>query len=383
MFTDVYCPRRLSDYIGAEVQKKSFAKWLLEWSCEKQHPKCALVYGQNGIGKSLLVSLVLRKFNYHVTNLSGDEVRHDEPYKEYIERRVRPLLNQRRTFDGQNNVLVVSDVDSCTRDHGFIASLTDLIRQTEIPIICIADDKYNQSIKPLLKVCQDFKLSKPAFSDVYPMLYRIVVEQKIRVGKSMLEKMYERANGDIRFLLNNLQLYTALNGASLIHSASLKKDLQQNNIFDTTSRLLSQSTPLEEKYSLYWSAHDIHTLMIQENYVGNTLLSATDADNVKKQQNLSYSADALSDADLFEATFQNELEPYVAYQTVRATAKCGKRSQVKFSQFLGKISTINRNKADHTKDYRTDCFVKQICVKDEKKKSQSKEKSKTKKKSTK
>jgi len=35
----------------------------------------------------------------------------------------------------------------------------------------------------------------------------------------------------------------------------------------------------------------------------------------------------------------------VAHQTVQATAKCSKRGQqIKFTQFLGKMSTINKNR---------------------------------------
>ena len=44
-------------------------------------------------------------------------------------------------------------------------------------------------------------------------------------------------------------------------------------------------------------------------------------DPVKCIENLTYSADALSDADLLDTEFNFELSPYVAANTIHATLK--------------------------------------------------------------
>jgi hypothetical protein len=84
--------------------------------------------------------------------------------------------------------------------------------------------------------------------------------------------------------------------------------------------------------------------MIQENYINCTLLARND---VTKFENLSYSADSLSDVDLLDSTFNFELEPYVALNTIKATSKCNKKGLIKFPQFLGRISTMNKNKREN------------------------------------
>jgi hypothetical protein len=88
--------------------------------------------------------------------------------------------------------------------------------------------------------------------------------------------------------------------------------------------------------------------MIHENHIGNTLGS--------KIENTSYSADSLSDMDLFDTTFHNELLPYVAMNTIKATSKCSKKGQIKFTQFLGKNSTRNKNKREKV-DYTSVKFL--------------------------
>ena len=293
MFVTKYRPKLLKHFIGNEKIILPFIKWLLEWKPTNKKNKCALVSGLNGIGKTLLVDLVLFKHDFHITHLESKERELD---KEFI----KSLLKIKQTVDGQQNIIVISDIDTCS-DHGFIPWITECIKNSEIPIICICDDRYSQNIKPILNYCYDIKLGKPTYEEVYPLIYDIVMKENIKIGKSSVDKLYELSNGDIRFMLNQLQLLVG-QPISITKSKSnetLMKNIQSANIFETTGKLFMLSTELDEKYNIYWMSHDIHTLMIFENYVGNTLGS--------KIENTSYSADSLSDADLFDATFQNEM----------------------------------------------------------------------------
>ena len=116
---------------------------------------------------------------------------------------------------------------------------------------------------------------------------------------------------------------------------------------------MSQETELNDKNRYYWMSRDIHGLMIQENYISCTL---NVCDDVTKLENVAYSADALSDADLLDSVFNFELEPYIASSTIRATTKCTKKAQIKFPQFLGRTSTINKNKKEKL-NYETSNFL--------------------------
>ena len=336
MFTVKYRPKKLEDFVGNKSAIQPFIHWLLEWEPSKKKTKCALVSGLNGVGKSLLVELILKKHDYNIIHLNIDE-EHD---KEYINQTIKPLLRTKKTFNGQENALLVSDID-CVSGYGFISTLLDCIKETQIPIICICDNRYDQSIKPILNYCFDIKLGKATYDEVYKLIYKVVTTENIKIGKSGVDKLYGQANGDIRYILNALQLYNKKTDTS--------KNIQSSNIFDTTGKLLSQETELDDKNRYYWMAHDIHGLMIQENYINCTL---NVRDDVTRLENISYSADALSDVDLLDSVFNFELEPYIALNTIRATTKCTKKAQIKFPQFLGRTSTINKNKREKL-DYET------------------------------
>jgi replication factor C subunit 1 len=344
MFTTTYRPKKIEDFIGNKHLIQPFIEWLLEWDANNKNKKCALISGVCGIGKSLFTELILKKHDYNIIELALD----DDRDKDYMTNIIKPVLKTKKTFNGQENVLVVSDID-CSSDYGFISSLTECIKDTKIPIVCICDNRYDQSIKPILNYCVDFKMSKPSYQDIYRLVYNIVVTEKIRIKESEIKEMFEQSNGDIRFILNNLQF----------GSRKSKKNIQSTNIFDTTCKLLTMDETVENKYETFWLANDLHPLMIQENYINNTLSAR---DEVKKLENLAYSADALSDVDLFE-TYVNmtnwEFEPHVAYSTIRAASKCNKKVMVKFPQFLGRTSTMYKNKREKLNYENVEFFPKE------------------------
>jgi hypothetical protein len=179
-------------------------------------------------------------------------------------------------------------------------------------------------------------MTKPAYQDVYRLIYNVVVTEKIRIKETEIKELYEQSNGDIRFMLNTLQF----------GSRKGKKNIQSTNIFDTTAKLLSMDETIESKYETYWLCNELHPLLIQENYINNTLAVTNP---VRKFENLTYSADSLSDVDLFDTYVSMtkwEFEPYVALNTINAASKCNKKGMVKFPQFLGKISTIYKNRRE-------------------------------------
>lgn len=344
MFTKKYRPTSLESFVGNKHIIPQFIKWLLEWNPEDKKNKCALVYGPCGVGKSLLVELLLYKHSYNCIHLAID----DERDKEYINNRIKPLLKTKKTVNDEENILVVSDIDSSGGDYGFISSLVECIKETKIPVICICDDRYNQNIKPILPYCIDFKLSKPSYQELYPLLYKVATEEKLRVKESDIKDLYEQSNGDIRFILNTLQFG--------VKKGIKTKNIQSNNIFETTSKLLNMDASIDDKYNTYWLSHDLHGLLVQENYIANIMGSR---DEVNRLENIAYSADALSDVDLLETGVNMtnwELEPYVALNVIRATLKCNKKNMIKFPQFLGRTSSMYKNKREKL-NYETHSFL--------------------------
>jgi replication factor C subunit 1 len=304
MFTIKYKPTVIENFVGNKQLILPFIKWLNAWNANDDKKKCALISGICGIGKSLFVELIMKKYNYNIINFDNDNVN----------------TVSFKTITGQNNILIASDIDN----YICILNIIDVIKKSKIPVVCICDNKYNQSIKPILSFCIHFNLLKPTYQEVYRFIKNIVENEKINIENSTIKNLYEQSNGDIRSILNNLQF----------GCKAISKNIQSTNIFDTTAILLSMNEPLNIKYETYWLFYDLHPLMVHENYIMNTIGIK---DPACVQENLSYSADALSYFDLCE------IDQYNAYYTLMSSSKCNKKGLIQFPQKLGKLSTINKN----------------------------------------
>ena len=353
MFTTTYRPKTPTDFVGNKNAADSLTSWLLKWTPDDNKNKSALIFGLCGIGKSLVAEMVLNQHNYNIINVALDVDRN----KDYLNNVIKPLIKTKKTIDGKNNVLVVSDIDS-GNDYGFIATLTECIKESQIPIICICDNRYDQNIKPIINYCLDIKMVKPTYPEVYRLMNRVILAEKLKIKESEINDLYEQSNGDIRFMLNTLQFGLIKN----------KKNIQSANIFETTASLFSMDESLfsmgDSKYETYWAANDLHPLMIHENYISNTFCVK---DEVKKMDNLAYSADALADADLFETRINMsanwEFGPYVGVSTIQATLTCNKKTMIKFPQFLGRTSLMNKNKREKMNYEEVSFFEKEINIK--------------------
>ena len=327
MYTSKYRPTSIENFVGNKDVVNNIRKWLDEWP---RSGKCILIHGTTGIGKSLLAELVLNEQKYNIIEVGTEDEKNKDEMKNYV--KITKMVN------GKLNALIVNDIE-CMSDYGFISTLVECIKVTKIPIICTCMNKYDQGIKPILSHCKDIKMWTPFYNDVKALLFKIITCEKIKIKEPEIKQLYDQSNGDVRFMLNTLQLNLKNTGCT--------KNIENINIFDTTAKLIDMDLSIENKWDTYMLNNDLHTLMVQENYINNLLISN---DEVVKLENMSYSADALSDADLFNNEIHEdgnwELFPYVVSSTINATIKCNKKAPIKFSQFLGKISIRNKNKRD-------------------------------------
>jgi replication factor C subunit 1 len=337
MFVQKYKPSVLSEIVGNKTNIQSIVDWLNTW--EQQKKKCLLVSGVSGIGKTLTVELILNKNNYNMIQLSSDEDRD----KEYINANIKPMIKFKKTVFGKKNILLIDDLD-CTSDYGFLTTVVECIKDTKIPVICICNDRYNQSFKTLVSYCTDVKFQKPRVNEVQKFITNIAFKEKINIKESSIVKLIENSNNDIRSIMNNLELYSSCKNSGKNEFYSSNKDNSQMNVFDMTNIMFSQNTDMDTKYKTFWMETDLLPLMIHENYIRNSLKNKNQT--VELEQ-ISSASDALSNLDLFETSIEVsnwELSPYVAVSCIDATKTCHSKSMVKFPEFLGNTSSKGKKR---------------------------------------
>lgn len=158
-------------------------------------------------------------------------------------------------------------------------------------------------------------------------------------------------------------------GSSALASCCIKdKNITETSIFDLTKSFMSQNIDIKEKYTLFWLNHDLLPLMIHENYPLNNIKMK---DDVKYLQNISDSVHCLSDIDLIDHNIRSnasnwELLPYIAWNSIKSVSNCHAKTQIKFTEFLGKLAARNKNKHKDNGVLKTEKEVKPKVMKPKK-----------------
>ena len=347
MFTDKYKPQILENIIGNKLCIDNLQKWLENWldnknpdingKSDKHKNICSLLSGPSGIGKTLCVNLLTKKYNLNPIELNPD----DKTDKEYIMKTILPSLRTKLSFSKKNNIFVIHDVD-CYDDYGFISCIVNCFKETNIPAIATCNNRYDQSLKPIIPYCLDIKFQKPITSDIIAFLKPIIRTENMSINESTLKQIIEDFNCDIRSILNHLHFYKNQNISN--NKNGNIKDKTMSNIFDNTKSFMSQNIEMIEKQTLFWLNNDLLPLMIHENYPYNTIKMKNE---VSYLNNIADTIDSISDLDIIEkevhANSNWELLPYTAWFSIKSVCNCHAKTQIKFTSFFEKNSIKKQN----------------------------------------
>lgn len=373
MWTEKYRPKSENDFVGNKTNISRLRDFLLG----KLGTKAVLLSGNPGIGKTTAAYFVSNELNYDIIEFNASDVRN----KRELEQKVKGLTDYLSIFKSNTakddpvkdktfmckKVIIMDEIDGMTSDRGGIAELTNIIKLSKVPIICICNDRTSMKIKTLSNHCTDLRFRKLDERQILPRVKHILRQEQVDIKEPLLREIIHNSSGDLRYVLNALQSMAKVQGASqatTIHHSNLKlfqKKILAKNVFDCVSEIFSKK-PVSEKIDIYFEDYDMIPLMVQENYV-------------KAKISLSKAAEAsecISFSDIIDKRIRgsqdwNLLPAHAVFSSIiptdhtsspggahekhfnkRTADSCGTYSglttRIDFTQYLGKLSKMNSNK---------------------------------------
>ena len=313
MFVEKYKPRTVQEIIGHKEQLNELGKWLQAFP--KVEKKGVLITGPPGIGKTTMAHLVSKAFGYKVAEYNASDTRSVQALQG---------LGFRRLF---KEVVVVDEIDGLS-ERGGIGEIAELIRKTQIPIICIANDK-PPKLKPIMNVTLDIKCARPMKITVATALAKKIPG----TTKEQIERLCEESGNDIRSILNTLDFAQGAKERVL----TTKKD-KEEDIFSATFKLMrNKKLSFAEADDLVFTDFSMIPLMVQEAYAA----ASTDIDE------LAAAAERLSFGDIISKQVMTDwtLLPHVVSNTTAVTKMVtGFTPSQIFPSFLGKESKRSKHR---------------------------------------
>lgn len=322
LWVDKYTPSTIADIIGHKESIQQLTQFL------QAGRGGVLIVGPPGIGKTSTVHVIARELGYKVAEHNASDTRSISLLRGMI------ALGMKRL---QKEVVIMDEVDGLSGggERGGIAELADLIRKSNVPIVCIAN-QLPPKLKPLQNACKVIKFHRPVKSTIATALLGITKKEGLTITKAELEAMCETSGNDIRSILNRLQFDGKVKHVGREKDATLRLDL-----FSATQRLIgNKRLSFSEAEDLVYVDYGMVPLMVQEGYLAASRGSLEDA---------AAAAEEISFGDLINQrlwrTQDWSLLPHVVHSTVAAarTVQGPAPFQI-FPQLLGKNSKRARHR---------------------------------------
>ncbi|EPS44978.1 hypothetical protein H072_1010 [Dactylellina haptotyla CBS 200.50] len=337
LWTVKYSPGSMKEICGNKGQVDKLQKWLQNWPKNLQKNfkmlgpdgsgiyRAVMIHGPPGVGKTTAAHLVAKLEGYDVLESNASDTRSkkllDSTLKGVLDN--RSLMGYFNTGDKkvdaskQKIVLIMDEVDGMSAgDRGGVGQMAALCRKTQIPIICICNDRRLPKMKPFDHVTYDLQFRRPTAAEIRTRMMTICYREGLKLTPQAIDSLTEGSHSDIRQIINMLSTF-GVSGKemSFDESKNMAQAWQKHVIlkpWDIAGQLLgpqmfapTSKKTLNDKIELYFNDHEFSYLMIQDNYLKPNPLRAANYQGrqrtLKMLELADKAAESISDGDLVDA----------------------------------------------------------------------------------
>jgi replication factor C large subunit len=253
-WAEKYRPTTLNEIIGNTRAVEELKKWAAEL---KESKKAAILYGPPGVGKTSAALALARDMNWDAIELNASDQRTAEVIKSCVGESAKA-----GTFSGTagKRLIILDEADNIhgTADRGGARAIIEVVKETNQPIILIANDLY--ALSPVLRgLCKAIQFKPIQSRSIASVLKRICQRENIKCDDSTLLAIAEKST-DLRSAINDLQAIAQGKDSISIEDIVIGKRDVKETIFQVLAEIFKGrelAKPLHAAYSLDESPEDL------------------------------------------------------------------------------------------------------------------------------
>ncbi len=253
-WAEKYRPATLDEIIGNGRAVEELKKWAADFEKGK---KAAILYGPPGVGKTSAALALARDMNWDVIELNASDERTAEVIK-----RCAGEAAKAGTFSGAagRRLIILDEADNLhgTADRGGAKAIIEVVKETNQPIILIANDLY--ALSPVLRgLCKAIQFKSIQSRSIVSVLKRICQREGIKCDDMTLFAIAEKSI-DLRSAINDLQAIAQGRDSISIEDIVVGRRDVKETIFQVLAEIFKGrelTKPLYAAYSLDESPEDL------------------------------------------------------------------------------------------------------------------------------
>jgi replication factor C subunit 1 len=366
-------PSNINDVVGNKQAISKIDEWLSKF--DKHNNNTIIISGAHGIGKSLVVETLLKKYNYISKVIYSDELKNfrngvDVDFEDYYNYDNSvfskfKMSSKKDTMQNKKIAIVFDEIDtiSLSSEKKFVFNIfKNNLKMKSFPLIFISNTNHSKLLNDLKKYCMEIKFYSPSSYDITKFIQKMCKEENIEIkDNESIEKLIQFTQYDIRRLINVLQEYNYnyktlnLKDIKTFIDKSITKDISIG-LFEASLELLNNENNFEQIYKLYEIDKVLIPLMVYENYYKKIISSKNKISFDEQIQKMVDISESISIGDNIETSIYTDQNWYLqdihSFYTCYNTSYISNQNQlkkitaseVKFSADLNKTSLKNINK---------------------------------------
>lgn len=364
-----YKPKTIDNVVGHKDKIKELDKWVCKFTGNKKAytTNSVIISGIHGIGKTLIINLILDKYNFEPVYITSSNIKEDKFLERYLIDETSLNINQ--IIEQKRKALIITDTENITltKEKKMLISLCKTNEQRRIiPIIFVTNEQHSKLITDIKKISYEINFVHPSMEEINEFFKKICAAEKINItDDKIINNVIKYVHYDIRNLLYFLQNIHDVYGTQKISYDDCKNFLkfsQQKDkkvkLFDSTKILMNNYKSINKSLNLYEQNKVILPLMVYENYIINLQNRQCSTDNF--YDSCSKISNSISKGDVVETNIytdqnwylQNFYGFYTCCETTFELSKYPLKFQdykIEFSNDLNTTSIKNINKKNINK----------------------------------
>ncbi len=355
-FCEKYAPITLNMLIGNRIQINR----LIDYGAAIQAGKKIrpiLIYGPSGTGKTAAAHAFAYSNGFEIIEFDASDYRDAET----LQKRLLPATTSRNLF-GSKVIVIFDEIDEISSrfDRGAEGILAKLFRDAKCPVILTANDYWDRRLVFLRDHVERIEFKKPSANEVVSLMCDVLKKEGIiSVEKATIDILANRANGDVRAALNDLEAMVDASPELLDNLGMRDRKVETFAVLDkifTSKKLASRNAALasgiDKDMLMKWIDQNIPIRYLSKKDVANAyavLALASKFNNKATRTNyygyLRYSNDLMSGGVSLQNTgYISTMNPYLFPSVIRylSTTKAERQYIKAIAEKLSPIFHVNR-----------------------------------------